>query len=472
MVKYFIPLFLLTTSILFSGEFKASVGNNQVSFGEGFILNLSLKDASAKGGPILDALKTDFLINSQHQSSNAVINNSQISLSTVWKITLVPQKEGELVIPSISIDTAQGILSTEPISIKVVKGAVTDTKETNDILVTTEVSNPKPYKNEPIHYTVKLTTAKNLVNIKIQNLTLDDAIIEANGEPKIYDKVVNGKNVGVIEFNYFITPLKADTLVIPSVVIQGGMPVRRNSPRSFFDEDYDPFAMMQGFDRLKPFAIKTPETPIEVQPPVAGIAPWLPVKSLKIEEIWNEPQLMQVGEPFTRSFKISADGIKSSQLPSLKDLQVGPFKVYADKPELIDEVKDGVIKSYRKEQYTIIPQQAGDMVLPEISLPWWNVTTKEKMFAQVPSRKLSIVPSQEVAYKTPTMEVVAPPPVPQQVIVIQRDPLLYLYMTGLAFCMLIWGFFLHRKIVKLNHPKLSKEVINNRKRKLSDLNPT
>ncbi len=500
MVNRLFFLFLLLPFFLVSGEFIASVNRNQIKLGESLTLNLTLKDASPKGSPTIDSLKQSFFINSQQQAHNTVMINGQFTSSIIWKFVLIPQKEGEVTIPSISIDTSIGLLSSTPLTIRVIKGAAADS-DSSDIVgvtLTTDVSTINPYKNEPIFYTVRLTSKRNLANIKMQKLNIEDAIVEANGEPKIYEKTVDGSNVGVIEFSYLITPLKPGSLKIPSSLIQGDMLVKRQAHSgSFFEDDFDPFSFMQGFGRAKPFALASEEVVLDVQPALAEVTPWLPAKSLNIEESWNEAQPLQVGEPLTRVFKLVAEGIKSSQLPNLNDLHIHDplFKIYADQPELGEEVKEGSVKSYRKEEYTLIPQQAGDLTLPEISIAWWDLTKKEKVITRIPSRTLHILPRPESTVKSQTssnLEMNLSPSIPQS-IVIQRDPLWNILIAALTILLLaaiIWGIMLQKKIMRLTkdadelkttHPE--KHLVHfhhakersskkNKKEQLPDLNPT
>ena len=76
---------------------------------------------------------------------------------------------------------------------------------------------------------------------------------------------------------------------------------------------------MTGFERLKPFSLSTSEAVLDVQPPAAGVNPWLPARSLNLVEIWDDSQTLQAGEPIALGFKIVAEGILSNQLPSLAD---------------------------------------------------------------------------------------------------------------------------------------------------------
>ena len=268
MVRRLMFLFLLLPLFLFSGEFSASVSKNQINLGESFTLYLTLKGGSSKSAPSIDPLKKLFFIYSQQQSSNTVIINGQVTVSKTWLFTLIPQKEGEVEIPSITLDTSEGILTSEPIKMRIVKGNAaegsSDSSDIKGVTLTTSLTNAKPYKNEPFIYTVRLASKRELANIKMEKIDIEDAIIEANGEPKNYEQVVDGIRVGVIEFSYLITPLKAGPLKIPSSIIQGVIPIRRKSQRgSFFDDDFDPFSMMHGFDQLKPFALATEEAMLE-----------------------------------------------------------------------------------------------------------------------------------------------------------------------------------------------------------------
>ena len=486
MVKRVCFLFFLLPHLIFSGEFIASVNKNQVNVGDSFTLNLTLKDTSAKGSPVIDGLQHSFSIHSQQQMFNTVMSNGRVSSSTTWKLVLIPQKEGDFVIPSISIQTSEGSLSSDPIAILVVKGgAASESSDASDLILTTDVSNVQPYKNEPFIYTVRIISKSDLADIKMQKISLDNAIIDMYGEPKVYKKVVDGINMTIIEFHYLITSLNIGTLKIPSVTVQGVVPTKRKIlGNSFFDDDFDPFSIMQGFAQLKPFALTTEEVILHVQPPIAGVDPWLPAKSLKIEEIWDGSQHLKEGEPFTRGLKIIAEGARSTQLPSLNDLQVSDhsFKIYADKPELGDEGKNDEIQSYRKEEYTFIPQKSGELTLPEISVVWWDVTKKEKAITKIPARTLHVLPaSGSVSLNEEIAEAEITPKAPEiPSNDLQITPLTYVLIGTLSiilFFVIFWGVTLQRKIIKMNLKKNAnqqkkKNSESSKREKLPDLNPT
>lgn len=498
-------LTLISAEFLIAGEFTASVSSTQVDLNENFSLILNLKDASPKEAPVLSILKKNFLIHSQQQAMNTSKVNGKVSLNIVWKLSLTSKVEGNVEIPPIAVDTTEGLLFTQPISLRVLKGSSSSRTSSvdNGLNITAKVSNSSPYKNEPLLYTAFLSSKLPLYHVQTQKMQVDDAIVELQGEPKIEERAIDGVLFQVLEFTYLITPLKTGTLTIPSIAVQGAIPQKRKGGSSSFFNDYlDPFSLMQRVESLTPFTLMTEEIALDIQPALPEVSPWLPAKDFSLQEVWSSDQTFQVGEPFSRGFLMKAEGVKVSQLPRLEGLQgdSSNFKVYADKPEEQEKMQQGVIHSSRKEHYTLIPQQSGTQVLPEISISWWDSINKEKRISTIPARTVQILPSlettssshDEIAFAQDTSSV------PREIPTASTD--LYLIFYGIIgilifFLMaaLFWGFTLQRKIASLTQDPSQKAVKQNkptapkvqkpippsvtviqreRKEKLPDLNPT
>ena len=494
-----LPAFYLSLSsapFLVAGAFTASVNSTQVRSGESFSLNLTLKDTSPKEAPALQALNNLFFIHSQHHSSNTTIVNGKVSSSITWKVSLTPQMEGEVQIPPITVDTAEGLLTTQPITLNVIRGPATESNVDSDGLnIITKVSNASPYKNEPFIYTACFISKSAPYNIQAQKMQAEDAIVELLEEPKLEERVIDGVLFNVVEFSYLVTPLKTGPLTILPMTFQGSISQNRKGQSSpFFNDDLGPFAMMQGFGRLKPFTLTAEKIELDIQSPIEEMSPWLPAKALTLEEEWPSDQTLRAGEPFSRNFLIQAEGLKASQLPHLEDLQSqsSTFKVYADKPEEQERVSQGIIHSLRKEQYTLIPQQAGTWVLPEISISWWDSAKKQKRTSTIPARTVHILPTLAAATSVP-QETTVTPATTAPISTVHPPFLLYSIIGMLTFFLtaaLLWGFTLQKKIASLTqdppqklvkppavNPKkpLSQPVTTvhkEKKEKLPDLNPT
>lgn len=463
---------LLLPLALLAGEFTASVNRNPTTDGEGVILNLTLTNSNARESPPLDILKEAFYVHSQSQSHNTLVMNGKVTGSTSWQVTLVPKKVGETHIPSISISTNEGMLSTNAITLQVTSKNEAGTAK--DIIFTTDYSSERPYKNEPIHITFELVSQHDLQNIQLEKFNVDNAVLQQASKPKVEKKVIEGVRTNVVTFDYLLTPLKEGPLEIPPIAIQGEIPTRARSR--------DIFSHMMGFDERKPFLIESDGIHLEVKSPRPEVSPWLPAESITIEEVSSPPQL-KVHEPFTRTFEIRGEGILSAQLPDLSALvsQDKAFKVYADKPECKDEIIDGKLICLRKEQYTLVPQTAGDLALAEITIAWWDTVNDRKAIATLPAKMLSIEPSEVIA-------IAEPPPAPVIQVIQEKEPDRLLYaiiggLTGAFLLALIWGISLKLQMrpklpkakEKVSHLIVEEKAIlptKDKKEKLPDLNPT
>ena len=322
---HFIGVFLLPV-ICLAAEFTASVNQDQIGVGEQLILQLKLSGASPKSTPDISELENDFTIIGQQQSSSTMIINGNVSTSVSWQYGLIPHKEGTYSIPAIKIQSSKGPIRSQPVTISVEKSS---SKPVNNIANTTtllaKVNKDSPYKNEPVVYTVQLVSQEDLVNVQFKDMSVKDAVVKAYGNPKIYEKLQNGISVKVAEINYIITPLKAGPLTLPGLVIQGEKVAQtQNSLDALLGPNGDPFRMLQQFQglqgfgmaQLEPFSLTSNAITLDVKEPSLNLVPWLPAASLKISENISETKPLKVGEPFTRTFTIVAEGTTANQLPS------------------------------------------------------------------------------------------------------------------------------------------------------------
>jgi len=455
---------ILFPIFLSAGEFIASVSRKDVAVGESTVLTLTLTNVKAKSAPSLSRLKKVITIDSHQQSSNTVITNGKMTVNTSWQFTLIPEKEGEVIIPPIRIETSEGPLATQPIRLNVSKHSLNPgVSKGRGITLTSKVSKANPYQYEPFVYTVKLVSKHDLANLNMAPMTLEDAIVERLEEEQVEHRMIEGERVAVIEINYLITPLKPGPLDIPATIIRGAFPVKRRLRLgSFFDDD--PFQIMRHFDRLEPFSLSTDPITMQVQAPVADVSPWLPAEKLKIEEFWDPSGALKVGEPFTRRILITAEGVKASQLPNMQQLQANEkdFTLYADKPEIKDSRKNGRLLSTRQEQYTLIPKRAGTLWLPEIAIEWWDTKSHREKKAVIAARAVEVLPASRAPGKNELAGEDAASQRSEIVRIEKQDNTLLLAiiasMSLLLLLLFFWGYTLNRKISRLTQSTEKKDL--------------
>lgn len=377
---------ILSAQVAFAASFTASVDRRNVVVGESFVLELRLSDTSPKSPPDISSLEKVFSVRSQSHSSRVTIINNRTSSSVSWHVTLIPKSPGTLTIPALSVNSDAGTLKSQPIDIIAKKPlSVAKNSQNRAVFVDTKISKQTPYESEPVLLSVKLIASKNITNISLADFSVAHAITEQQGEAQVYEGVLQGRRVKIIEVRYLITPLQAGTMKIPALVFRGKMMSGKRQ---------DSFGMFGGFTTYKPFAVAGEEVTLEVKAPAVQMDPWLPLSSLKISEEWDGEQTVKVGEPVTRKLIMIAEGVTGTALPNLED-QTPPnssFKIYADKPATGEKIDaDGKkITGWREESYTLIPQNPGTLTLPEIRVPWWDIKNERIAYAVVPTKTMDV----------------------------------------------------------------------------------
>jgi hypothetical protein len=131
--------------------------------------------------------------------------------------------------------------------------------------------------------------------------------------------------------------------------------------------------------------------PIPAPPDDFPNAAWLPARDVQLSEEWSRPpDEMEAGEPVTRVVTLSALGQIETQLPAIETPEVDGLNIYADKPELGRSLESGGIRGVRRDQYAIIGLAGGQLELPAVRVPWWDLEAGEWKVATLPARTLEI----------------------------------------------------------------------------------
>jgi hypothetical protein len=125
-----------------------------------------------------------------------------------------------------------------------------------------------------------------------------------------------------------------------------------------------------------------------VRPPATSTRPWLPLDHLRTAAQWQRPEEMHVGEPVTLTITLTAWGAKGEQLPHVGPLlQRGQgYRVYPERPETgWDMSRDGsTVVGWRRETFTIVPQVEGELDLPDVDVPWWEISRSREIPTRIP----------------------------------------------------------------------------------------
>jgi hypothetical protein len=340
-------------------------------------------NGSVDDDPDFSPLNKDFQILSRSTSSNMSIVNGKISSTKKWQLSVLARRAGNIPIPAVSFGSDRSQAS----SINVSKGrtSASASKSNQDIFIEVEAEPLSPYVQSEVIYTVRLflSVATSNASLSEPGISGANAVIERLGEDSNFQTNRKGRRYNVVERRYAIYPQVSGSMTIEPVMFQGQ--INRNAFSHF-----DPFG-----PQPKTLVERSQLITLEVQS-VAKQFPsghWIPAKKLTLTESWSQdPPFFQVGEPLTRTLTLVAEGQTASQLLELPEWVPDAFKQYPDQAVLNDSKSDKGITATRQEKVAIIPNQAGEFVLPEISVPWWNTITNTLEYARIPERKITVAP--------------------------------------------------------------------------------
>ncbi|WP_102796052.1 BatD family protein [Bowmanella denitrificans] len=370
-------------------EVLASVDKNPAMVDEGIVLEVTANDSVDSDRFDPSALLKDFVVGRTSVSTQTQIVNFDMTRTTKWTTQLIPRQPGRFQIPAFEID---GVRS-QPITLMVLPASAATRGQARDIYIETKADLEQVYLQQQIHYSVKLYLARDLQRGSLAAPKLQGADIRQIGKDKEYNEIANGQRYRVIERRFAIIPQTSGTFTIEGPLFDGEV-IERNSQSFGF------------FNQTKTISRVGPSIDIEVLPiPAAYPYHWLPSEYVEVHEEWqgtnNE---YRVGEPITRTVTLTALGVVEEQLPAMETQYPAGIKTYPDQANSTTVEKDDTLVAQRVESVAIIPAHTGELTLPEIRVPWFNIVTRQTEFATLPSKTIQVLPA------APGTTGLAPPP--------------------------------------------------------------
>jgi len=245
-----------------------------------------------------------------------------------------------------------------------------------------ELSDHQPYVEEHVLLELRVVSDENLETATPELPNSNDVLFQKIEGPKASSRRgPRGEQEIVNEFVYTLTPLRAGNIEVPPLRVTG------TSYGSGYGYGY-------GQGRGRRFEVTTSEPiQLQVRPAMASVRPWLPLQALTLKATLDGGEEVEQGRPVTLTLELDAEGATGSQLPSLESLLQSPeFRVYREQTLTENHLSpDGNhLQGRRTEYYTLVPRASGKLQLPEIRIPWWNVTTGTLEYAGLPVHTLQV----------------------------------------------------------------------------------
>lgn len=379
-VRIFVCLAALCVGVAArAADVRAWLDRNSMQLGETATLNVEVSGDNNASKPDFSALEKDFnLLGSQNSSSINIING-QTTSKQLWAVGLEPKHAGTLTIPSLSVAGA----TTQPLTVTVQATTASPSGKAGDDLFVDVAATPHElYVQQQMRLTVKLYYALNLTEGTLDEPQGDGLVVHKLGQDANYIAEVEGRRYHVLERHYAIQPEKSGALTLAAIGFRG---------RAINPNDFNSF-----FNRGRAVSAHAQAIALDVRPRAAGSGTdaWIPAQSLTLTaQGVDAATSARVGEPITLTLSVKAQGQGYEQLPELKLPKIEGAEVYPDK-EITHNRDDGAwLFGDRERKFAIVPNRAGALNLPALSLAWWDVEHDRAASADLPALTLQVAPA-------------------------------------------------------------------------------
>ncbi|AUI88478.1 hypothetical protein BS333_19330 [Vibrio azureus] len=432
---------------------QASVNTTQVAKNEVINLRIIADTEQSSDAINFDVLEKDFFLGQPRygRSSNSI--NGQKSVRTEWSISIAPIREGDVTIPSFSIDG----MKTRPIMLRV--SANKAEPELDDLFqFNLNLSNKVLYPKQSATLKIQLlinVDPRRLDNPVIVPPSVNGMHIEAASDMRQGKRIIDGLEVNVVEQDFQLTAEQPGTFEL-------------NGPRLTGSYIYSD--RQTGSTKIMPINTKAEQIPITVkQIPSSFEGNWLPASALEMTQTWQDEQgnylsntsvnNIKQGSSITRTIRIRARGTQSEYLPRVNISYPDSLRVYPEQPQF-DTAPDGTLTMVVKQ--VLIPTKAGELALPGYNVKWWNSQRDQARQSNLTGLKLNVEKSDSGLLTLPDLNpnLQAAPTVATNTSQIGVDPiwrtltiifaLLWLLSSATAFA--LWK----NKGVRPSHSKNSK----------------
>ncbi|MBQ14742.1 MAG: hypothetical protein CMQ17_10135 [Gammaproteobacteria bacterium] len=354
------------------------VDRNGIARGETLVFTIRVYDQRQGMQLDLTPLTDDFDVLSTRTSSQIRSVNGAVESWTDYIVTLFPLNEGELEIPSLTINN----VATDSIIVSVTNEGPRSNQDRDDLFLEMEVNKDSIYVQEQLPFTVRLNyTISGIRNPQFTELEMPETVIQLIGSPNQYEKLIDGVRYGVYEKRYVIFPQRSGPLEIPDILFRGEV---TDGSSNFVFRNLNTRRVTAFIEGI---VIAVKERPSSAQ----SLDYWLPAADLMIEGSWDvDISNLSIGDSAVRTVKLTADGLDGAVLPPFSATEIDGLNLYPEPPDIQRTFVDGSIVGTRIETTSMVPTESGFIQIPEISIPWWNINTDLLEYATIPATQFAV----------------------------------------------------------------------------------
>jgi BatD DUF11 like domain len=362
-----------------AAEVRAWLDRGSMQLGETVTLNIEVSGDTHVAQPDFNALRQDFELLGTQSSSSVNIVNGQASSKLLWAVGLQPKRAGALAIPPLDVAGQH----TQALTLNVQPASASASGKAGDDVYIEIVAEPRsPYVQQQVQFKVKLYFALNFSDGGLDDPQADGLVVHKLGQDAYYAAEVGGRRYRVWEKRYAMVAEKSGKLALP--------------PINFRGHAIDPADVNSFFNRGRAVSARSEAIEFDVRPrpAAAGTEAWLPAHAVTLTADGIDAHNSgRVGEPLTLTLHLKAQGMGFEQLPDLKLPPIDGADVYPDKTTTQNHDDGEWLYGERERKFALVPNRPGSLVLPAISLQWWDTANDRAESADLPSMTINIEPA-------------------------------------------------------------------------------
>lgn len=373
-------LLALCSTVAMAAGIVARLDRQQVVVGETVTLELLTQDPQQSLETSLELLQDDFIVLDQRtETQMSIVNGRQTALVRLL-VTLEPRRSGELQVPALRF---RGGATTEPLLLKVEPAPQLAPGESPPVFIETSLDPQEGpyYVHAQLSLKVRIFYLPNLTEAAINPPAPEQASVRLLDEVP-YQAERNGERYKVLERRYAIFPERSGVLTIPAMQLTGRLAERQA------DRLWQPSVRGRRVRyQSEPLTLDVKPRPASFQGPH-----WLPARSVDLAQQISDVDGLRAGEPVTRTVILDAVGLDEHMLEEPRWPEVVNARIYPDQPQGISRDDGEWVLGHREFRYAVVPEQPGELVLPEIRLHWWDTVADRERVAVLPEHRVQVLP--------------------------------------------------------------------------------
>ena len=359
---------------------QLELDRSRVTEGETVTLTFRTDDARQSLEADFSALEKDFVIlDRRSETQLSIVNGRQAALVRLL-LTVEPRRSGELTIPSLDFGGSR----TEPKVLTVEPAPELEPGALPPVFIEVEITPAEGpyYVHAQLGLIVRVFYQQNLTEAAISQPEPAPASVRLLQETP-YQAERGGERYRVLERRYAVFPERSGELTLPAMQLSGRLVERRDS------------GIWQPSVRGRRVSVESEPLQVTIEPRPASFTgrEWQPARAYSLAQQISSTDALRVGEPVTRTIMIDAVGLEENMIAEPDWPELPGARIYPDQPQGISRDDGQWVLGHKEFRYAVVPEREGELLLPELTVHWWDTVNDRQQTAVLPAKTLQVQPS-------------------------------------------------------------------------------